>query len=104
MIAGDKPGSGNTENIGSFSTKNFNDLKNGNGPFSTLGQDAFDIYWKYYPKYRAQEKAYTTLEEFLEWIPKNIDSVTLLHNFCKESLLMKIKNYYNLPKNNKGEE
>lgn len=35
-IAGEKPGSGNTENIGSFSTKNFLDIKNGNGPFARL--------------------------------------------------------------------
>ena len=44
-IAGDKPGSGNTENIGSFLTKNYSELKGGEGPFSELGVDAFDIYW-----------------------------------------------------------
>ena len=42
-IAGDKPGSGNTENIGSFPTRNFLELQNGQGPFSELGQDVFDI-------------------------------------------------------------
>lgn len=30
-IAGDKPGSGNTENIGSFPTRDFSYLKNGKG-------------------------------------------------------------------------
>lgn len=92
-IAGDKPGSGNTENIGSFSTKRFSDLKNGNGPFSELGQDAFDIYWKYYPKYRSTEQAYTSLDGFLEWFPENIGSVELLHDFDAEKALQNIQRY-----------
>ena len=97
-IAGDKPGSGNTENIGSFSTKKFSDLKNGNGPFSELGQDAFDIYWKYYPKYRVSQRAYTSLNEFLEWLPRNIDTVELLHDFDKETVLQSIQLYKNTHK------
>ena len=67
-IAGDKPGSGNTENIGSFPTKNLADLIEGNGPFSKLGQNIFDIYWKYYPKYRIPERKYTSLDEFIELV------------------------------------
>lgn len=92
-IAGDKPGSGNTENIGSFSTKKFLDLKEGKGPFSELGQDAFDIYWKYYPKYRAAEQAYTSLEGFLEWLPQNIKTVKLLHAFDADEVLKCVKKY-----------
>lgn len=92
-IAGDKPGSGNTENIGSFSTRNFSDLKNGKGPFSELGQDAFDIYWKYYPKYRSAERAYTSLDGFLEWLPQNIGTVELLHDFDPERVLQNIRHY-----------
>ncbi|MCM1504262.1 MAG: EcoRV family type II restriction endonuclease [Muribaculum sp.] len=42
-IAIDRPGSGNTKNIGSVS--NIDDLMNGNGPFSNLGEDVFDDYW-----------------------------------------------------------
>lgn len=81
-IAGDKPGSGNTENLGSFSTKNFDDLKKGIGPFNELGQDIFDLYWKYYPKYRSTEKAYTSLDEFLEWLPNQSEKdISLLHPF-----------------------
>lgn len=94
-IAGDKPGSGNTENIGSFATKTFSDLKEGKGPFSRLGQDVFDIYWKYYPKYRATEQAYTSLDSFLEWLPQNIDSVKLLHEFDSELVLQNIQCYKN---------
>lgn len=92
-IAGDKPGSGNTENIGSFSTKRFADLKEGRGPFSELGQDAFDIYWKYYPKYRAQEQSYTSLEGFIEWLPHNIETIEPLHDFDSAEVLRKVNTY-----------
>lgn len=45
-IAVDRPGSGNTKNMGSV-TK-IDDLVNGNGPFSKLGEEVFDDYWMYY--------------------------------------------------------
>jgi hypothetical protein len=45
-IAIDRPGSGNTKNIGSV-TK-ISDLIEGNGPFSTLGENFFDDYWMNY--------------------------------------------------------
>ncbi len=94
-IAGDKPGSGNTENIGSFTTKKLSDLINGNGPFCELGQDIFDIYWKYYPKYRASKQDYTyiSLDEFLDWLPANIDSVELLHEFDAKKVMKRIQKY-----------
>lgn len=81
-IAGDKPGSGNTENIGSFSTKSFEDLKNGKGPFSTLGKEVFDLYWRFYPKYRAVNKDYVSLSEFMKWfISQPKENVTLLYDY-----------------------
>ncbi len=95
-IAGDKPGSGNTENIGSFSTRKFSDLKEGKGPFGELGQDAFDIYWKYYPKYRSTSQIYTSLDGFLVWLPQNIDSVKLLHDFDAEAVLQNVHRYKNV--------
>lgn len=45
-IALDRPGSGNTKNIGS-STK-IEALKNGKGVFSELGIEVFDDYWMFY--------------------------------------------------------
>jgi hypothetical protein len=45
-IASDKQGSGNTANIGSIT--DIDDLKNGNGVFSKLGEDWFDEYWMNY--------------------------------------------------------
>ncbi len=89
-IAGDRPGSGNTENIGSFATRTFSDFKTGNGPFRELGQDAFDLYWKYYPKYRSAAKSYTSLSGFLQWLPDNIHTVELLHDFDRELVLKNI--------------
>lgn len=46
MIATDRPGSGNTKNIGSVT--NLDVLLNGKGPFSKLGEKVFDDYWTYY--------------------------------------------------------
>ena len=42
----DRPGSGNTKNIGSVST--IAALVNGTGPFAALGEEVFDDYWMYY--------------------------------------------------------
>ncbi len=47
-IAGKVPGSGNTTNIGSFSTKNIDDLRAGRGPFAESGPKAFEDYWRQY--------------------------------------------------------
>lgn len=91
-IAGDKPGSGNTENIGSISSSNFIDFELGRGPFSELGQDAYDLYWKYYPEYRVKEKNYTSLNEFLVWIQKQ-QKLELLHNFDLKVVKENVKNY-----------
>lgn len=45
-IASDRPGSGNTKNIGSV--RNIDKLIHGDGPFSALGEEIFDDYWMYY--------------------------------------------------------
>lgn len=45
-IAVDRPGSGNTKNIGSVSL--IRDLINGSGVFAELGEDVFDDYWTHY--------------------------------------------------------
>lgn len=95
-IAGDKPGSGNTENIGSISTRIFSDLKDGNGPFAELGVDAFDIYWKYYPKYRSSEKNYSSLIEFIEWFPQQpASNIQLLHQYDYANTLNRVRAYAN---------
>jgi len=45
-IALDRPGSGNTKNIGSVT--NIDALIQGKGPFAELGEVIFDDYWMYY--------------------------------------------------------
>ena len=45
-IALDRPGSGNTRNIGG--TDDIEKLINGTGPFAELGEDIFDDYWMNY--------------------------------------------------------
>lgn len=63
-IAGDVPGSGNTENICSFSASSIEEFSAGRGPFSTLGKKIFEEYWRGYPRYRKKGK-YKSLDEFL---------------------------------------
>ncbi len=45
-IATDRPGSGNTKNIGSV--VKIDELLHGKGPFAKLGEEVFDDYWMYY--------------------------------------------------------
>jgi hypothetical protein len=45
-LATDRPGSGNTKNIGSVCR--IDELINGTGPFNDLGEEIFDDFWIYY--------------------------------------------------------
>lgn len=72
-IVGEKPGSGNTENIGSIKTNSIDYLKEGKGPFSYLGQEVYEHYWANYPRYKASTQEYTTLSEYFEWLDLNTD-------------------------------
>jgi hypothetical protein len=69
-IAGDKPGSGNTENMGSFGTTDINELRLGNGPFSVLGKDIYEDYWRNYPKYRENNNSFNSLDTYFDWLVK----------------------------------
>jgi len=69
-IAIDRPGSGNTKNIGSV--QNVDDLLNGRGSFSTLGEEVFDDYWMNYltiDMARAIESKppYKNLSDYARW-------------------------------------
>jgi len=48
-IAGKRPGSGNTKNIGSILSNEIDDFRIGLGPFARLGEKAFHRYWASYP-------------------------------------------------------
>lgn len=70
-IASDRPGSGNTKNIGSVIE--IDKLINGTGTFATLGEQIFDDYWMYYlteDMARAAElpkRPYTNLTSYLKY-------------------------------------
>jgi hypothetical protein len=69
-IAGARPGSGNTKNIGSVNR--IADLVGGTGPFAPLGEEVFDDYWTNYlteDMARAIDSKvpYRNLQEYLEW-------------------------------------
>lgn len=76
-IAKDRPGSGNTKNIGSCVA--VDDLKEGNGPFADLGSKIFDDYWMHYMTMEMAQNAklrkppYTNLTEYLKY--RNINNV-----------------------------
>lgn len=53
-IASDKSGSGNTANIGGIN--NIEDIINGNGMFSLLGESWFDDYWINYRKIQVRQE------------------------------------------------
>lgn len=97
-IAGDKPGSGNTENIGSISTSDFQDFVEGKGPFSLLGDDIYNLYWKYYPKYRAGgDDDYHSLSEFKKWLSAHKNEVCLLKDDAFDDLVNAVNSFlYNL--------
>lgn len=67
-IAIDRPGSGNTKNIGSV--HKIDDLLNGQGSFAELGEDVFNDYWMYYLTADMARKAelpkpyYTNIAEY----------------------------------------
>jgi len=71
QIASDKPGSGNTKNIGSV--KDIEQLLSGSGPFTPYREEVFDDYWmNYLTKDMARSKGmesppYTNLEEYWNW-------------------------------------
>lgn len=67
-IASDRPGSGNTKNIGSV--RRVEQLLTGSGPFANLGEQVFDDYWMHYQTRSmagGKRPAYTNLQEYLKW-------------------------------------
>ena len=76
-IAKDRPGSGNTKNIGSC--VKISELKEGTGPFSKLGVKIFDDFWMNYMTAEMSRSAklrkppYTNLKEYLKY--RNIKNV-----------------------------
>jgi len=70
-IASDRPGSGNTKNIGSCT--DLTQLRDGAGPFAELGVEVFDDYWQFFLTKDMARQAelphppYKNLEEYLRY-------------------------------------
>lgn len=76
-IAKDRPGSGNTKNIGSC--VKIDELKKGLGPFAILGVKVFDDYWMNYMTLemarvaKLKKPPYSNLKEYLKY--RNIKNI-----------------------------
>lgn len=81
-IASDKSGSGNTANIGSI--KNIDDIVNGNGMFSKLGEEWFDDYWINYKKIQIKRnndyEKITNLKDFVLYRKGDINLIVNKNN------------------------
>ncbi len=83
-IAADRPGSGNTKNIGS-ATK-IAQLVKGGGVFAKLGEAVYDDFWMYYltkdmAKALDIERPYINLKTYLEYKQRGMDA---LRKYAKE--------------------
>ena len=77
-IASSRPGSGNTKNIGSV-TK-IDQLVNGTGPFTSLGEEVYDDYWMFYltgdmALALSLERPYKDLKSYLEYKKRGVDTL-----------------------------
>jgi len=61
-IASDRPGSGNTTNIGSITATSIAEFAAGNGPFTSLGDATFLDYWRNY-----SDTTYKSLSGYHSW-------------------------------------
>ena len=82
-IASDKSGSGNTANIGSIN--NIEDICNGNGMFSKLGEKWFDDYWINFNKITittedGTSKKITSLVDFVKYRNGNLSLIVEKNN------------------------
>lgn len=87
-IASDKKGSGNTANIGSI--KRIDDLKNGKGTFSRLGEAYFDDYWMNFGKIRISNgskgtKLITNLEDFVNYRSGDASLIVAQNNSANDA-------------------
>ena len=65
-ISGERPGSGNTTNIGSIAAETIEPFKQGSGPFASLGETVFREYWANYGT-SSGGRTYNNVKEFMAW-------------------------------------
>lgn len=77
-IAGQKKGSGNTNNISTIKSSNIVDFQNGKSYFTILGNSIFENYWRNYPLYTdsKEKKAslYNDLPGYFNWLEQSKQS------------------------------
>ncbi|OAU96092.1 type II restriction endonuclease [Moraxella catarrhalis] len=84
-IASDSSGSGNTANIGSISK--IDDIINGRGMFSLLGEEWFDDYWINYKKIQVKQDdgSYRVIDNLKEFVSyRNGDTALIVERNNKE--------------------
>ncbi len=90
-IIGEKKGSGNTDNMATISSKSIKEFQCGKGPFAFLGYEAFEQYWRNYPKYKDSETTkaslYTDIPTFISWISKENPSLADEYNISYNQYL-----------------
>lgn len=69
-IASERPGSGNTANIGSVT--DIKRLERGEGPFAKYGEEVFEDYWRNFIQRKAardqgKKQPYRDIKEYLQW-------------------------------------
>ena len=71
-ICGEKKGSGNTDNIGTIKSNDIQTFKEGMGPFSFMGYEAFKLYWTNHHRNtdskKKKESLYKDIPEFIKWL------------------------------------
>ena len=82
-IASDESGSGNTANIGSIN--NIEDITQGKGMFSKLGEEWFDDYWMNYKKITIPDgkggtKKIVNLKDFVKYRNGDASFIVPKHN------------------------
>ena len=93
-IAGEKKGSGNTDNIGSIKTDKISDFKDGCGPFSVLGENLFHLYWTNYPTNTERNKRFGDLKTFYKALKDGLVLEPYLYDLDYESLLKQLSDYF----------
>lgn len=90
-VGGDKKGSGNTDNISTIHSDSIKPFNYGAGPFSFLGNDVFEHYWKNHPRYtdskETKQSLFNNLPTYFNWLekqPEYVDNVAHLRERYEE--------------------
>ena len=73
-LAGDKTGSGNTDNLATFKATSMEPFQYGAGPFALLGPDVFEHYWRNHPRNadsaEVKSAKFKNLPAYFDWLER----------------------------------